>query len=108
MGSKYDTKQIFDKYKTVDRLTHADIFHLYDTGKECKPDNSGYHDSRHFTLWIFNTCTMEKCDMGRHDGISAYEQSCDLSMARVYADGSFMLRLTKPAQVMGGQNIYLK
>ena len=63
------TEEVFEKYTHVEYLKYADIFHLYDTGKNCVDDNSGYHDARHFKLLAFNTNTMQKCDLGQHDGI---------------------------------------
>jgi hypothetical protein len=92
MTTEYDFKEVFDQYTVNDKLTTADIFHLYDTGVGCLEGNTGYHDSRHFTLWAFNNVTMEKRNLGRHDGIDTYT-GVELKMVRVFADGSFFIRL---------------
>lgn len=104
---KFNTKEVFDKYTENNELNTADIFHLYDTGEECFADNSGYHDSRHFRLIAFNTETMEKCDCGIHDGISSYSDDLTLSAVRVYADGSFFLRLKETVKLSLFQNVHL-
>lgn len=79
----------------------ADIFHLYDTGEECYQDNSGFVDSRQFTLWAFNTHRNEKCNLGNHDGIrtDVFSSNLKLYMIRVYIDGSFFVRFTSPIYI---------
>jgi len=72
---KYNVQEVFDRYKENENLKEADIFHLYDTGEECIKDNTGYHDSRHFILVGFNTKTMEKCELGRHDGLESFSDN---------------------------------
>lgn len=72
---KYNVQEVFDRYKENENLTEADIFHLYDTGEECIKNNTGYHDSRHFRLVGFNTETMEKCELGRHDGLESFSDN---------------------------------
>lgn len=103
---KYNIEKVFNRYVEVEALDKADIFHLYDTGRECKIDNSGYWDSRHFRLMIFNTKTMEKCDMGIHDGLSI-EDGVQLKLTRIFADGSTLLRFSKPANIINGQSVTL-
>lgn len=88
-------------------LKKADIFHLYDTGEECFKDNSGYHDSRHFNLIAFNSETMEKHNLGRHDGIFNHGNDVRVVIMRVFADGSFFVRLEKPATIGDYQCVYL-
>jgi hypothetical protein len=105
--NKFNTQEVFDKYKTVEKLDSANIFHLYDTGKECMPDDSGYHDSRHFNVWAFNTNTMEKAFLGQHDGFQTLSENILLSSVRVYADGSFFIRLKHPAKIGNYQCITL-
>lgn len=94
--SDFNVNNVFDRYKENPNLEEADIFHLYDTGKECKIDNSGYHDSRHFHLIAFNTITMEKRDLGIHDGLESLDL-ISVRKVRVYADGSFFISLIRPA-----------
>jgi hypothetical protein len=108
MPRKYNVQEIFDRYKENPYLTHADIFHLYDTGEECYVNNTGYHDSRIFNLIVFNTVTMEKRNLGQHDGITADIMSIiPLKMIRVYADGSFFISLLKPAKLDVFQDVRL-
>lgn len=103
----YDVAKIFNSYKENEQLEAADIFHIYDTGKECIVDNSGYHDSRHFRLVVFNTQTVEKCDLGIHDGIQNLSNNVALDKIRVYADGSFIVVLKQPVKLSIHQSIML-
>lgn len=96
---KYNVQEVFNMYKENENLSEADIFHLYDTSEECLKDNSGYHDSRHFILVGFNTKTMEKCDLGRHDGLESFSNNLCIRKIRVYADGSFFISLSRPAKI---------
>jgi len=105
METKFDTQKVFDKYVENDRLNEADIFHLYDTQEECFADNSGYHDSRHFELWGYNSETMEKAYLGRHDGILNTNNSNVVTMIRVYADGSVFVRFKSVVRFISGQCI---
>lgn len=104
---KFDTKQLFDLYEAVENLKNADIFHLYDTKEECFKDNSGYHDSRHFILWAFNTSTRKKCNLGKHDGIENFSEENIINKIRVFADGSFMIRFENPVNIENQQCISL-
>jgi hypothetical protein len=97
MEQHYDVEGVFKKYANNEKLDVADIFHLYDTGEECIIDNSGFHDSRHFELVVFNTKTMEKRKLlGRHDGIEGILANAEVSKIRVYADGSFFISFKEP------------
>jgi len=107
--TKFNVKEVFDRYSYNAKLEEADIFHLYDTGEECAKDNSGYKDSRFFELVIFNTITMEKRNCGRHDGITSlsFLNPAKLVMGRVFADGSFLIRLQRPVKIDLLQNVFL-
>lgn len=105
---KYNVDEIFNCYKENDNLSEADIFHLYDTGEECIVDNSGYHDSRHFNLVAFNSKTIEKRNLGRHDGIESISNNLNVRMIRVYADGSFFISLSRPAKLSNYQCVILQ
>ena len=104
---KYDVNKTFNSYKENKQLESANIFHLYDTGKECMIDNSGYHDSRHFKLVVFNTQTMEKRDLGTHDGIQDLSNNAVLDKIRVYADGSFIVTLKQPVKLSIYQHVMI-
>ncbi len=103
---KYDVQKTFDKYTINDDLDEADIFHLYDTGKECMEDNSGYHDARHFKLVAFNSETMEKCDCGIHDGIENISNPI-LKLVRIYADGSTLIAFNEPVKFRLSQCVFI-
>lgn len=104
---RFNVEEVFSRYKDNPNLTEADIFHLYDTGEECIKDNSGFHDSRHFELVIFNTETMEKKHCGRHDGITNVSDSLSFRIIRIFADGSFFIRLNGLSKVSLLQDIML-
>lgn len=103
---KFNVKEVFDRYTENEKLIEADIFHLYDIGKECFKDNSGFDDSRHFELVVFNTKTMEKKNYGWHDGIRNFSKVPAI-MFRVYADGSFFIRFKRPVLLNLFQEVYL-
>ena len=103
----YDVNKIFNCYKENEQLEAANIFHIYDTGEECAVDNSGYHDSRHFRLVVFNTQTLEKRDLGLHDGIQNLSNNTILDKIRVYADGSFIVVLKRPVKLSIHQDVAL-
>lgn len=106
--SGFNVQAIFDRYTENPKLKKADIFHLYDTGEECIKDDSGMHDSRHFMCIAFNSLTQEKVDLGKHDGIDTLEnEGSPLKLARVYADGSFLIRFMKPVHILRGQLLLL-
>ena len=105
---KFNVNEVFDLYSEANNLQEADIFHLYDTGEECILDNSGYHDSRHFNLIAFNTKTMQKRNFGRHDGISSPFNEIPISLVRVYADGSFLIRFKRPVKITNFSDILIE
>lgn len=92
-------EEVNKMYEKVELLTHADIFHLYDTGKRCVEDDSGYHDSRHFRLIAYNTETKEMNDLGIHDGIQNLKADNNVYQIRVFEDGSFFVRFYKPVEI---------
>jgi len=94
-----EISDIFDRYRSSKSLRKADIFHLYDTGERCDENDSGYHDSRHFNLVAFNTRTMEKCDLGKYDGIQNLSEDKVVDLIRIYADGSTIIRFRTPVEV---------
>ena len=104
---EYNVNEVFDRYTNNENLKEANIFHLYDTGEKCIENNSGYHDSRHFNLIAFNTETMEKCNLGRHDGIENINNNLSIDILRVYADGSFFVRLKSLAKISNFQCVTL-
>lgn len=101
----FNTKEVFNRYTENKDLKEANIFHLYDTGKECIKDNSGYCDARHFDLIAFNTRTLEKRNLGRHDSINSFGASVPFDMARVYADGSFFIRFSRNVKIDNNQTV---
>lgn len=89
----------FNMYKEVKDLKEVHIIHMYDTGEKCIDDNSGYHDSRHFRLVGYNFTTMEKCEMGIHDGINFLGSESKVYNAGIFIDGSFFIRFSKPTSI---------
>lgn len=110
MGSineKFDVEALFSQYNEAPDLEEADAFHLYDTGKECAVDDSGYHDARHFKLIAFNTETDQKRDCGIHDGITnLLFNGPTVNTIRVFADGSFFFRMNKPVKLLLTQGVF--
>ena len=81
--------KILDKYDENKTLHHFDLFHLYP--KELAYPN-GYYDSRFFELIGFNTVTMEKRNLGRHDAMNFADLGDSIiRVAHIFADGSFVI-----------------
>lgn len=75
------------------------ILHMYPERKMAYPD--GYYDSRFFELIGFNTDTMERRSLGRHDSLdNRFEMEFKVTMIRVFVDGSTMVKLSSPATFM--------
>ena len=95
-----------NEYEENDALTKFHIFHLY-PGKIAYPH--GFYDSRFFMLIGFNTDKMQKRDLGEHDAITFAPNECPIADARVFADGSFFIKMSKEVQLDGMfQNIYIR
>ena len=88
---------ILDEYRVKDTLTRFNIFHLYPKGL-AYPD--GYYDSRFFECVGFNTKTMEKRNLGRHDAIDFWDK-CGIAKAHVFADGAFLIKLDGFVETVG-------
>lgn len=93
-----------DKYEVNNSLQEFDVLHMY-PGELAYP--GGYHDARWFKLWGFNTMTMEKKDLGRHDGMIALNYAVPIQASGIYADGSTYINLTRPIRIIQGQAVYL-
>lgn len=78
-----------NKYKENNNLNLFNIFHLYP--KEIAYPN-GFYDARFFELVGFNTDTMEKRNLGRHDAIDFPYGNCAISKAQIFADGAFLIQ----------------
>jgi hypothetical protein len=77
------------------------IIHMY-PGKLAYP--TGYVDSRYFTLWGFNTDSMKKRNLGRHDGLDLWEDgdgviSAKIASIQIFADGSTCIRFRHPVYI---------
>lgn len=78
------------EYTVNTELKTFHILHMY-PGEVAYPN--GYYDSRFFDLVLFNTDTMEKRTIECRDGIDAsYRKNIPFMMARIFADGSTMLK----------------
>lgn len=86
---------ILNTYEEVNTLNTVDLIHLYDTGRVCIDDDSGYHDSRHFTLWGFNVELKQKTNLGIHDAVSFVEGNLVL-FVRIFLDGSTLIKFKYP------------
>jgi len=96
---------VLNRYDENDSLTKFNILHLYDDGY-AYPD--GYYDSRFFVLVGFNTVTMQKKNLGRHDAIDFWD-GCVISKSQVYGDGAFLIKLDHMITNVGNtQMIYFK
>ena len=88
---------IIGGYTECRELNRFNIFHLYP--KELAyPD--GYLDSRFFECVGFNTETMQKRNLGRHDAID-FREGCSVSKAQVFADGAYLLKTQGFVETVG-------
>jgi len=90
--------KFLDNYKENLLLQEFDIFHIY-PGKLAYPN--GYYDSRFFKLIGFNTKTMEKRCLGKHDGLDFWEECSGVSIVRVFCDGAFLIRMRHLVKMIG-------
>ena len=88
--------EILDKYQVDDTLKAFDILHLY-PGELAYPD--GYQDSRFFNLVGFNTKTMKRRGLGRHDSLDFWNRVYSVKRIKIFADGSTMVEMENPVEV---------
>lgn len=86
---------VLEMYTESDALIEFHILHLYPEGISFP---NGYYDSRFFNLIGFNTATMQKRNLGRHDGIN-FEGMIEINSTRIFADGSTLLKFRKPIYI---------
>ena len=94
------------EYNVNEYLDSFHIIHLYPM--EIAYPN-GYYDSRFFEVVGYNTSTMERKDIGKTDGIR-FEgtQTICPDMVRIFADGSTLIRFSKPVSFYGASVVYIK
>ena len=98
----------FARYTVDENLNEFDILHLYDTGKCCIINDSGYKDARHFNLVGYNNELKKYRNLGQHDGIRIMEQ-VQFHSIKIFVDGSTLLKLVKPTPIIGDtQCVFLR
>lgn len=95
---------ILSTYEEESELETIDLLHLYDTGRCCVDDDSGYHDSRHFMLWGFNVNQKKKINLGIHDAVS-FGEGDFVKFVRIFVDGSTLIRFEYPVAYIRDQDI---
>ena len=91
---------VLSEYTENNNLKECDIMHLY-PGNIAFPD--GYYDSRLFELVCYNSVTMEKRNLGNHDGIDTF--GTEVIGVRIFADGSTMVKFKRPVLVVDSKCI---
>ena len=104
-SNKYDYEEVFSRYTENKELKEIHILHLYDTKKQCAVKGDGYVDSRHFKCIAYNYETLEKRDLGIHDGVDLV--GAEVLFVRIFADGSTMIKLASPHTFWNTQSITL-
>jgi hypothetical protein len=105
-----EVQEIVDRlndYQEVSALSEINLIHMYPL--EIAYPN-GYYDSKFFQAIGYRFESSEKCDLGRHDELH-FEEDVVIDIARIYADGSTLLRFKTPVVVNGALyhgNLYLK
>jgi hypothetical protein len=97
---------VLDTYSIDETLKSFHILHMY-PGKLAYPN--GYYDSRFFTLWGFNLDYKKKRNLGTHDSIELWESEtknqAKVSLIRIFADGSTIVRFVAPVSLELGQAV---
>lgn len=95
-----------NQYAVDENLKEFDILHMY-LGKLAYPN--GYYDSRFFDLIGYNSVSMTKRNLGKHDGLTATHRcSAKIDIVRIFVDGSTLIRFKSPIAVdFGSQDAYL-
>src|SRR3990167_8394709 len=88
---------LLEHYTETEELNRFDIFHLY-SGKLAYPD--GYYDTRFFELVGFNSKTMQKRELGRHDAID-FNDGVIIERACIFADGATLLKFSGLVECIG-------
>lgn len=91
---------VLNSYTWDNAMRTFNIFHLYPKGL-AYPD--GLYDSQWFECIGFNTTSMTKKNLGKHDQMN-FEGKKPM-FVRVYADGSFLISFNEAINVMSGQEI---
>ena len=86
-----------DEYEENPVLEEFYILHMYPK-ENAYPD--GYHDSKFFDLVIFDYTTMEKRTFEHHDELT-FTNNVDLDIARIFVDGSTLLRFKNKVKFSG-------
>jgi hypothetical protein len=79
---------ILAQYQESPDLCTCNIMHMYAQGLAYP---NGFSDSRFFTLVLYSADTMQKRTIKNRDGIGI-ENSVQVDIVRIYADGSTMIR----------------
>jgi hypothetical protein len=105
-----EVQKIVDRlndYQEVDALPEINLIHMYPL-EIAYP--LGYYDSKFFQAIGYCFESGKKCDLGRHDELK-FEDDVVIDIARIYADGSTLLRFKTPVAVDSALyhgNLYLK
>lgn len=95
---------IRDAYTNNPALKAWNIAHMYPEDI-AYPD--GFHDARWFKLVVFNTETMERASLGKHDKIDIWSGA--VKDIRIFADGSTLVRFSqKMEHIMNTQAISIR
>lgn len=87
--------EILNLYEWDNELNCFDIIHLYP--KELAYPN-GYWEARFFKLIGFNTQTMTKRDLGKHDAI-IYNDDIVVALSEIFADGSTLIKFKSSVKI---------
>jgi hypothetical protein len=92
------------RYTQNDELSSFNILHLY---PEDLAYPNGFYDSRWFRLVGFNTELNQRRELGAHDGVR-FMEGVRVEIARVFADGSTLIRFASPVRVEGYQEAVIR
>jgi len=99
------TEETFSQYTEVNESIDADIIHVYPTEEFGKDDNRGYHDSKFFTIYYFNTVNKKKFFSCKYYDELMFGENSHLMMTRVFVDGSFLMRFKEPVSFHTCQSV---
>jgi hypothetical protein len=95
---------LLNSYEEVKDDIKCNLFHLRPNGDLCCLTD-GYNDAQWFELTGYNTQTMQRVNLGRHDGLSV--DRVNVLSVRIMRNGETMIQVSKPVKILDVQDAVL-
>ena len=97
-------QMLLKSYEEVKGDIKCDLFHLRPNGDICCLTD-GYNDAQWFELTGYNTQTMQRANLGRHDGLSV--DRVKVLSVRIMRNGETLVKVSKPVKILDMQDAVL-